>query len=302
MNELVPINLTFSSAILTGQIAESSMAMYERDFKAYLAFAGTPDAALSAITLARWRTHLATVTTMSPNTINRMLSAVKRLMKEAASQGYTSHEVALTFQHVEGVKIAALKTRTKTTARTRITPESMKRLTDAPDTSTLIGLRDAALLHTLASSGLRVSELASLTHQQIEVHSKGYLLRVMGKNETQYEDAHLSPTAYKAIQAWLDTRNVMSEYIFTSFQGRGSSRSTAMPITSVGVWKIIKKYAEMIGLENVKTHDLRRFVGTQLAKTDIRKAQKALRHKRIETTAKHYVLDDIEIGLTDNLY
>jgi hypothetical protein len=43
-------------------------------------------------------------------------------------------------------------------------------------------------------------------------------------------------------------------------------------------------------------------VGTQLAKRDIRKAQKALGHKRIDTTAQHYVLDELEAGLTDELY
>jgi integrase len=53
---------------------------------------------------------------------------------------------------------------------------------------------------------------------------------------------------------------------------------------------------------NTKPHDVRRFVGTQLAKWDIRKAQKALGHKRIDTTAQHYVLDELEEGLTDDLY
>jgi hypothetical protein len=43
-------------------------------------------------------------------------------------------------------------------------------------------------------------------------------------------------------------------------------------------------------------------VGTELAQRDIRLAQKALGHKRIETTARHYVLDELVGGLTDHLY
>jgi hypothetical protein len=43
-------------------------------------------------------------------------------------------------------------------------------------------------------------------------------------------------------------------------------------------------------------------MGMQLAKRDIRKAQKALGHKRIDTTAQHYVLDELDVGLTDGLY
>src|SRR5262249_11695888 len=225
---------------------------------------------------------LANDTQKSPNTINRMLSAVKRLMKEAASQGYTTHEVAASFEQVKGVKIAAMKERTKATARTRITPESMRRLTATPDITTLVGKRDAALLHALASSGLRVSELASLTLPQVVMQDRGYLLRVRGKNDAEYRDAHLSPTAYKAILVWIQARPVMSNYIFTSLDGRGESRATDRPMSEVAVWQTIKKYADQAGLENVKPHDLRRFVGTQLAKKDIRKAQKALGHKRID--------------------
>ncbi len=52
----------------------------------------------------------------------------------------------------------------------------------------------------------------------------------------------------------------------------------------------------------MKPHDFRCFVGTQLAKGDIRQAQKALGHKRIDTTAAHHVLDELEPNLTDDLY
>jgi integrase/recombinase XerD len=94
----------------------------------------------------------------------------------------------------------------------------------------------------------------------------------------------------------------MSHCIFTSLAGRGESRATDKPMSEVVVWQTIKKNAVQAGLENFKPHDLRRFVGTQLAKKDIRKAQKALGHKLIDTTARHYVLDELEVGLTDNLY
>lgn len=60
---------------------------------------------------ARGRTHLAEETEMSPNTINRMLSAVKRLMREAAAQGYIPHAAADAFKDVLGVKAVALKER-----------------------------------------------------------------------------------------------------------------------------------------------------------------------------------------------
>jgi site-specific recombinase XerD len=256
---------------------------------------------MDATTLARWRTHLALNTTLSPNTINRMLSAVRTLMGVAAEQGYTTSENAARFEQVDGVRVQALKDRTRENNRTRIEPEDMKRLTEAPGTDTLLGMRDTALLHTFASSGLRNSELATLKVEQIVKRGRGYMVRVRGKNEKEFSETSLSVTAYEAIQAWLGARPVESEFVFTSQDGRGD-RWTERHISSVSVWETVKKYAGRIGLVGVKPHDLRRFTGTQLAKKDIRKAQKVLRHKKITTIADHYVLDELEVGLTDNLY
>ena len=213
--------LAFDSSILAGQLAPSSISMYARDFRAYLAYARTPAAALDPATLARWRALLAANTSLSPNTINRMLSAVKRLIKEAAVQGYVPHETAKAFADIAGVKVVALKERTKRNGRTRIDPAAIRQLCEAPDQTTMKGLRDAAMLATLASSGLRVSELASLTLGQITKKGNGYMLSVRGKNDREYREAPLSREAYRLLMQWITRRPVVSEYVFTSFGGRG---------------------------------------------------------------------------------
>ena len=292
----------FDANILAGQLAPSSIAMYARDFQAYVAFAGDVATACNAATLARWRAHLAQETLMSPNTINRMISAVKRLVREAAVQGYISHEDAAAFDRIAGVKAAALKERTKSNARTRIEPAAMREVCDTPDPALLIGLRDTALLATLASSGLRVSELADLTVQQIRPKGAGYVLLVRGKNDLDYREAPLSVEAQSHIQAWLVSRPLQSKYVFTAFDGRGEQRMTERPLSAVAVWQIVRKYTNGLGLDDIKPHDFRRFVGTQLARKNLRMAQKALGHKRLETTARHYILDELEPGLTDDLY
>ena len=294
-------DLAFDASLLAGQLAPSSMAMYQRDFMAYAAFAGSPAALLDAATLARWRTHLAQETQMSPNTINRMLSAVKRLMREAASQGYIPHEAASAFADVAGVKAAALKDRIKENARVKIEPVAMRTMCDSPESERLIGLRDTALLASLASSGLRVSELAVLKRQQIRAKGSGYVVLVRGKNDVEYREAPLSREARAHIMRWLAERPVESDYVFTSFEGRGE-RVGARPLSVSGIWRIVRKYSDTAGLEDIKPHDFRRFVGTQLARSNLRMAQKALGHKRLETTARHYILDELEAGLTDDLY
>jgi len=299
---------TLDVGILAGQLAPSSLAMYKRDFAAYVAFAGT--AATEPAMFARWRAELATNSTYSPNTINRMVSAVKRVVKEAAAQGYITHETAAAFGQVAGVKPSAMRERTRPNNRTRITPEQMRAMLDIADTTRLVGLRDAAMLATLASSGLRVSELVSLQVGNIvTTKSKGgkvayKLTGVMGKGQLQGRDAALSVEAYNRIMAWIDARPIVSQYIFTQINAGTAgnvTEPTAAPITPEAAWHAVVKYAKRAGLEHVKPHDFRRFVGTQLAAKDIRQAQKALGHKSIETTARHYVLDDLEAGLTDNL-
>lgn len=288
-------------AILAGQIAPSSVKMYRRDFAAYAVFAGSVEAAKDSITLARWRAYLAGETSYSPKTINRMLAAVKRIMAEAGQQGYISSVNAAQFADVPGVREKALKSRLKPNARTKITPVQMRQLCDAPDRSTLIGMRDAALLATMASSGARIAEVVSLTPRQLVPQGHGWMISIQGKNDIEQRLAPLSKEAHALIVAWMQARTVQSDYIFTSWAGRGQ-RPNATPLTEPAAWKLVQKYAAQVGVEHIKPHDFRRFVGTQLAKKDIRKAQKALGHKRIDTTAKHYVLDELEEGLTDDLY
>jgi integrase len=306
MTDLVPLDQQplvsarcVSPDLLAGQLAPSSIEKYRQDFAAFAAFAGgeghTPQA------LARWRAHLAESTTYSPHTINRMLAAVKRVMKEAAAQGYIGHDQAAAFARVEGVKPRALRDRLKQHSRTRIAPSDMRRLCEAPDRASLLGARDAALLATLASSGLRCDEAATLTVGQIEKRGKGYIVAVQGKTDTVPRDAPLSAEAHSLILEWLDKRPIMTTHIFTSFAGRGD-RANDRPMSGTSVWRTVQRYAGAVGLAHIKPHDFRRFVGTQLAARDIRKAQKALGHKNINTTAAHYVLDELESGLTDGLY
>ena len=134
-----------------------------------------------------------------------------------------------------------------------------RRLCEAPDLHTLHGLRDRALLATLASSGCRVSEVVALTTTQIVVSAGRFQVQVMGKHQTA-------------------------------------------PLSTTAVRQLLRHYAAVAGLPPVTPHDFRRFVGTQLAKRDVRQAQRALGHADIATTAKHYIFDELEVGVTDGLY
>lgn len=217
--------------ILTGQLACRSLTEYQRDLSIYLRFCGELHTALEAASLARWRVHLAQETRLSPYTINRRLAAVKRVVAEAASQGYLDGVVAEAFRKVHGVPVKSMKERLK--IRTRITPAQMRQMCEAPDRSTLRGWRDRALLLTLASSGCRVSEIVTLTTGQIRSEAGSFFLEVLGKNQTAPRLAPLSHEAYAAVQAWLARRPVQSAHVFTSFAGQGD-RPTRKAYAHIG--------------------------------------------------------------------
>jgi integrase len=290
--------------LLAGRLAASTVARYTWDCAAYVTFGGYDSTVvLRAETLRRWRTHLVGDTTLSPHTINRMLAAVRRVVKEGALQGLVDRAVADAFAQVEGVSVTALRHRLKVHARVRITPAQMRQLCEAPPTDTPLGRRDRALLFTLATSGCRIAEVVTLTPAQITTRDGSYFLQVLGKRQHTPREAPLSQEAATAIQAWLTQRAAgpADTPLFTRFAG-GGWQPTLEPLSVSSAWRAVRKYALQCGLPHVKPHDFRRFVGTELAKRDLRQAQKALGHQRLETTVQHYVLDELQPGLTEHLF
>lgn len=162
----------------------------------------------------------------------------------------------------------------------------------------LKSLRDKAILETLFSTGLRVSELCSLNRDinlekdEITVRGKGGRLRIV----------FLSPSAKKSIKDYLEKRTLQK------FQGRTdtdealfislSRNQKPARITTRGVQKIIKFYAVKSGiLKKLSPHTLRHQFGTDLlrAGADLRSVQMLLGHKNIATTQIYTHLTDKEL-------
>ncbi|MBC8162762.1 MAG: tyrosine-type recombinase/integrase [Roseiflexaceae bacterium] len=294
----------FDHAIVAGTVSTRSVQKYAQHFLAYCAFARTRDAALEPATLARWRTALVQqqAPVLSPNTINNKLAAVRSIMVAAAEQGYIAGALADAFRRVRGVSVKAMKERRASHRRTRLSPATMRALCDAPDATTPRGVRDRALLHTLASSGMRASATAGLQFDQIVETDQGFGIWVQDKNDLEQRLVLLSREARRWMEEWRRCRHVASQAVFTAYDGRGDARLTAHAMTATAIWQAVQHYAKQVGLDHVKPHDFRRFLGTRLAKQDIRLAQKALGHKDIRTTALHYELDDLALGQSEDLY
>lgn len=167
-----------------------------------------------------------------------------------------------------------------------ISSAELKRLLDMPDTNTLKGLRDKALLEMFFSTGLRVSELCTLSRymdwdqDEISVRGKGGKVRPV----------FLSGRAKQAIKEYLDARTDMDDALFihvgnTARQSEEQQRS--LQLTRRSVARIVKHYAIKAGIDKrVTPHTIRHMFATDLLRNgaDLRSVQALLGHAHIATT------------------
>lgn len=164
--------------------------------------------------------------------------------------------------------------------------DDLERLLSVPDTSKKDGIRDKALLETLFSTGLRVSELASLNKGSINLERKEF--SVIGKGG-KIRVVFLSDTAVKWLQSYLMLRHDSFKPLFIRFQGKLDTTDGGenMRLTPRSIQRIVEKYVKRAGLSIKATpHTLRHSFATDLLinGADIRSVQEMLGHSSITTT------------------
>ncbi len=163
-----------------------------------------------------------------------------------------------------------------------LTVKEVENLLAAPKPVNAYGIRDRAILELFYSSGLRVSELSSLTLQQIDLESG--LLRVFGKGSKE-RVTPMGSKAMDAIEAYLTSGRPYFVKAKTGSELFLSERGTA--ISRKMIWVLVKKYAKLAGIEKpVKPHLLRHSFATHLLSggADLRAIQEMLGHSDISTT------------------
>jgi len=155
-------------------------------------------------------------------------------------------------------------------------------LLDAPDTAKPKGSRDAAMLELLYAAGLRVSELLSVSLQNINLEA-GFV-RVTGKGSKE-RIVPIGAHARRRIEEYVKTarpqllKEKVSPYLFVARAGR--------PMTRQGFWKLVKQYALIAGCEKkISPHTFRHSFASHLLEggADLRAVQMMLGHVDISTT------------------
>ena len=166
-----------------------------------------------------------------------------------------------------------------------ISIEELERLINAPDTSKVTGLRDKAILETLFSTGLRVSELIGLDRDKINLNTGEFMVRGKGRKDRV---VFLSKAAIHWLFLYLEKRKDNWKPVFINYRGKEDViEGENKRLTQRSVQRIVKKYAQLAGIVKIVTpHGLRHLFATDLLQggADIRSVQTMLGHASITTT------------------
>lgn len=202
----------------------------------------------------------------------RWLSCVKGFYRHLAANGRLAEDPAA---HLEAPKLGRPLPGT-------LSESEVERLLAAPDLDTPLGLRDRAMLELLYASGLRISELVSLTTSAVNLQQG--VVRVIGKGGKE----RLVPMGVAAQEALVrfvaEGRPALlgertTDVIFPSNRARAMTRQT--------FWHAVKRYASIAGIQrDISPHTLRHAFATHLLNhgADLRAVQMMLGHADLSTT------------------
>lgn len=262
---------------------------YQNDVEEFMEFTGIGDPhAFRQVARAHvlaWRRHLEE--RLNPKgellkraTIRRKLSALSSLFDALCEAN------AVQGNPVDGVK------RPKVDSQEGKTPaigdHQARALLAAPDTSTLQGLRDRAILATLLYHGLRRAELCRLDLVDLQERRGLHHLQVHGKGgKIRYIPLH--PAAAVVIAAYLEADGRSKDKTGALFRPvSNNTRGAGQAITPDGVYRILAKYAEAAGIDvaGFGPHALRATAITNALENDadLKKVQDWVGHANISTT------------------
>lgn len=229
----------------------------------------------SAVTPARLREYVTALheAGYAPASISRRLASLRSFYRFAQREGLADSNPARPLRNP----------RRQRKLPHFLTTREIGRLLSAPPVDEAAGRRDRAILETIYSAGLRVSELTGLNEGDLDF-GQG-LIRVRGKGKRE-RLAPLGKYAIRALRRWLSQRRLASD----ETEGRESPvfvNRFGRRLTTRSVARMLEKYIKLTGLDTrTSPHTLRHSFATHLldAGADIRSVQELLGHKSLITT------------------
>lgn len=207
-------------------------------------------------------------------TISRKLASLRSFYKFAMRQGIATENPAKPLRNP----------RRQRKLPHVLTNEEVGKLLLAPDPSEVMGLRDRAILETMYSAGLRVSELVALRDGDLDPYEQ--IIRVRGKGRKE-RISPLGSYALRAIEAYANRRIRDPEAEAMGREAPVFVNRFGRILTTRSVGRMLEKYIAFTGLDTrTSPHTLRHSFATHLLDrgADIRSVQELLGHKSLATT------------------
>lgn len=275
------INKYYSYLRLEKSLSNNTLEAYLRDLEKLKLFAEDINVKIDQMSMADIQSFLAQLYDLgiNPRSVARILSGVRAFYKFLLLEDYIAKDPT---ELIESPKIGLHLPEV-------LSEEEINAMLDAIDVSVPEGQRNRAMLETLYSCGLRVSELVSL--KLSDVYLDDEFIRVEGKGSKQ-RLVPMSPTAVDEIRKYIPFRNELKikkgQEDFLFLNRRGSSLSRVM------VFYIIRNQAAIVGIrKKVSPHTFRHSFATHLLEggANLRAIQQMLGHEHIATTEIYTHID-----------
>jgi site-specific recombinase XerD len=218
---------------------------------------------------------------MSSSSVNQRLSAIRKLAMEAADNGALDPQVANSIRAVKGSRQEGRHT------GNWLTREQAQVWLNAPDSRTLKGRRDRALLAVLIGCGLRRAEAASLSFEHVQQRDgRWVLVDLIGKRD-KVRSVPMPNWTKAAIDAWSMAANVAEGLVFRAVNK--GDRVMGGGITPQAIRNIVASYALKLEHAGIAPHDLRRTFAKLAYKggAALDQIQLSLGHESIQTTENY---------------
>ena len=219
---------------------------------------------------------------LSPATLNLRLSPIRKLAREMSDNQMLDPAVAAAIDRVPGVERRGIRT------GNWLVKDQANALLNAPDPSTLTGLRDRAILGLLVGCGLRRAELLRLNVEDLSQREGRWVFADMEGKGSRIRTITV-PAAVKArLDLWLRAAGIQQNRIFRPVNKAGMLAGDEIR-DEKAIWRLVMRYAQQTDLGKLAPHDLRRTCAKLCRKAggELEQIQLLLGHASIQTTERY---------------